>query len=91
MSLKFISYSGDYPSLCYGTLIVELNGQQYELKNKLCSGGSVKADENWNFEVTQGPWRIDRDDLPEELKSHYYELKELVNDNIQQGCCGGCI
>ena len=89
--LKFISYDGDYPNLCSGTLIMELDGKQITFPDFcLCSGGFVDFDEDWMEIVASGPWIIDEfpKGFPEELES---EALDLVNDNISWGCCGGCV
>lgn len=86
--VKFISYSGEYPNLCSGTLVLEVDGKKRELSRALCSGGSVRFDENWNASVTHGSWSVD---LPEDFEPYRKEIEELVNDNVPHGCCGGCI
>ena len=86
--VKFISYDGEYPNLCSGTLVLEVDGKKHELSHALCSGGSVRFDENWNANVTYGSWSVD---LPEDLEPYRQEIEELVNSEVEQGCCGGCI
>lgn len=88
--LKFISYDGKYPNLCAGILIIELDGVKVTFEpHSLCSGGSVWFDEHWNEYITEGPWSITMPyDFPKEL---YQELKDLINENIPLGCCGGCV
>lgn len=89
--IKFISYDGKWPALCYGTLIVEKDGKQYAMKNVLISGGSVSFDADWEANVEEGYWSIDRNRLAPELQDDWRELESLVNDEIPHGCCGGCI
>lgn len=55
------------------------------------SGGSVSFDADWEAEVEEGDWLIDRDALAPELQDDWRELEALVNDEIPHGCCGGCI
>ena len=89
--LKFISYDGEYPNLCRGTLILNLNGKDVVFPNYcLSSGGSVSFDDDdWCENVTHGEWGINEfpAGFPTELQQ---KAIDLVNDNIQQGCCGGC-
>lgn len=54
------------------------------------SGGCVQADENWNFEIHQGEWEIDADEIPEGLRKYAAEIDRVFNDNVPWGCCGGC-
>jgi hypothetical protein len=89
--LKFISYNGSYPNLCSGELILSLDGIDIIFPDYcLQSGGSVSFDEDWNESVWCGEWSITNwpENFPEELK---LEAISLVNDNIRQGCCGGCV
>ena len=89
--LKFISYDGAYPNLCSGILKMKLDGRIiYFPEFCLSSGGSVSFDNDWNEEVTQGEWSIDEfpKGFPKELED---EATNLVNENINQGCCGGCV
>jgi hypothetical protein len=76
MKLEFISYDGGYPNLCGGTLIMSIDSVEIEFPSCcLSSGGGVSFDEDWQ-------------DFPDELKE---EALRLVNDNIPQECCGGCV
>ena len=55
------------------------------------SGGSVTADKDWNWDVRQGEWEIDMDDLPQQFWDVAAEIDEVFNSNVEHGCCGGCI
>lgn len=86
-----IKYNGSYPNLCSGSLTVIIDGKEWEFpSNCLASGGSVSFDENWNEEISSGPWRLYDypEDFPEELKS---AVLDAVNEHIPYGCCGGCV
>ena len=89
--LKFISYDGEYPNLCGGRLVMKLDGKKIIFPRFcLCSGGDVSIDEDGNEIIEQGEWFIDKfpKDFPKDLED---TATNLVNENIEQGCCGGCI
>lgn len=89
--LKFKSYDGRFPNLCSGKLIMELDGKEIVFPSYcLLSGGSVWFDDNWSEHVECGEWEIIEfpKGFPEELKE---KATELVNSNIDYGCCGGCV
>lgn len=88
--VKFISYDGKWPCLCNGTLVIEVNGKIYELKNVLISGGNVFCNEEEEG-ATKGKWSIDDTFLPRKLKPYAKEITGEVNCNVPWGCCGGCI
>ena len=89
--VEFISYNGGYPCLCYGTLEIKVNGKQYKLNRVLLSGGSVWFDDNMEEHIEEGPWEINESELPIELKPYIKQIEEVVNDNVEYGCCGGCV
>lgn len=55
------------------------------------NSGCVLADENWNFDVYQGEWEIDINEIPEQLRKYAIEIDKVFNNNVPFGCCGGCI
>lgn len=85
--VKFISYSGKYPTLCSGILTVEIEGKIISIDSCL-SGGNVTWDEQWNFYIEQGPWTVN---VPERYEEYKKEIEECMNSNVRFGCCGGCI
>ena len=87
--VEFVSYNGGFPNLCRGTLVVKVNGEEVSLKNYLCSGGQCGFDENWNTCVETGDWRLCQ--LPDNLEPYREEILKVVNENVEHGCCGGCI
>lgn len=92
--IEFVSYDGGYPNLCRGTLIIKYNRKEYKIKGCLSSGGSIERNVDWDMWATQGKWEVDPDYLPKELKksvSIFKEIERIVNENIEHGCCGGCI
>lgn len=86
--VKFISYDGEWPDLCSGTLILEVDRKKRKILHALCSGGRVWFDENCNSIVETGPWSVN---LSEDLEPYRKEIEELVNDKVPHGCCGGCL
>jgi hypothetical protein len=89
--LKFVSYDGEYPNLCSGKLIMNLDGKDIEFPSHcLSSGGNVSFDDDWNEEVSEGEWSLTDfpENFPQELK---LEAERLCNENIPYGCCGGCV
>ena len=109
--IKFLAYTGEYPNLCRGELILEIDGiktkfdSYYSNKEngkidnegvRHCnrcwsSGGSVWFDGDWHEHVEQGPWIINEDELPNDLKLYAEKIEELFNTNVPWGCCGGCV
>jgi len=96
--VEFVSYDGKFPCLCHGTLHLKINGKSYFFgTNKpnikfWSTGGGCGFDEDQSESyVTEGKWEIDVNDLPDELKQYASEISEVFNDNVEYGCCGGCI
>ena len=88
--IEFISYDGQYPHLCSGTLVIEVAGKRYFLKDILRSGGTVRP-LSYDYVAETGDWYIEPEDLPEEIRPYTQDIERLVNLNVEKGCCGGCI
>lgn len=91
--VKFVSYDGRYPSLCFGTLVLEIDGKKVTFGEKGYgrfweSSGSVSLSSG---SVTTGDWIIDIADLPDEYKKYAEEIDRVFNANVRHGCCGGCL
>lgn len=52
--VEFISYDGEYPNLCRGTLALKINGKKVVFNNCLSSGGRVWFDEEWHEHIETG-------------------------------------
>lgn len=87
--VEFVSYDGEYPNLCSGTLVLRINGELRTLQHCLSSGGGVYHDDDWNFMIASGAWTVWN--LPDDLEVYQTEIENCVNENIPFGCCGGCI
>ena len=89
--LKFISYDGEYPNLCSGILVMELDGNKVEFpKYCLSSGGRVCCNDDGHENVRKGSWSVS--EFPKDFPKELEELAEnIVNKKIDYGCCGGCI
>lgn len=100
--VKFISYDGKYPNLCRGVLILNIDGKNYSFGynwNKetdfTCfwySGGTCgfNSDYSESF-VETGSWEIDKLRLPEQFHEYTDEIYEVMNENMELPCCGGCL
>lgn len=90
--VEFVSYDGKYPCLCMGTLTIKVDGKAYRFNHAMISGGCICGGPytNWDMWSEQGDWEINLDEHPE-LEPYKEEITRVVNDNVEQGCCGGCI
>ena len=100
--VKFVSYTGRFPNLCRGTLTLEIDGVEYtfgggykepetDFASFWCSGGSTWFDDEWREHVEEREWIIDVDNLPEQFRKYAQEIDRVFNENVEWGCCGGCI
>ncbi len=87
-----ISYDGKWPNLCSGRLVVSIDGKEWDFGDHvLNSGGAAGVDFSTYDEFCySGPWSIDTwpHGFPEELK---HAVVSAVNEQVEHGCCGGCI
>lgn len=88
--VEFVSYDGEYPCLCMGTLTIKVDGKIYRFKNAMHSGGLICKDDDWNMWAEEGDWEVNLKNYPE-LEPYKEEITRLVNENVEHGCCGGCI
>lgn len=87
--VEFVSYDGDFPNLCSGTLVLRIDGEKVMFpKYCMCSGGSVRFDEHWNGCVDNGDWSVV---VPNQYTDIKDEIERCVNENVKHGCCGGCL
>lgn len=101
MEIKFVSYNGKYPCLCSGILTLNIDGKDITFGSLYgepdydrfwVSGGSCGFTGDYSDSVvTTGPWEIKKEYLPDFLKEHADKLIEIFNENVEYGCCGGCL
>jgi len=89
--IKFVSFDGKYPCLCAGNLILRINGIERNLGNILHSGGSCFYIGDMDYIAGEGDWYINEEELPEDLQPYKDEIEKIANENVEHGCCGGCI
>lgn len=101
--VKFISYDGKYPNLCRGKLVLEIDGEQvtfgdYDRKTKTenrrfwTSGGDCGFRNGYSESyVNSDEWVIDVDEIPEQYRKYEEEIDRVFNENVEYGCCGGCL
>lgn len=55
-----------------------------------CSGGKVSFSGEYGYDVSEGEWEIDVNELPEKFRKYASEIDYTFNANVEHGCCGGC-
>lgn len=88
--VEFVSYDGKYPCLCMGTLTIKVDGKIYMFYHAMVSRGHVCRDDDWNMWAEEGDWEVNLYEHPE-LEPYKEEITRVVNENVEHGCCGGCI
>lgn len=90
--VKFISYDGKYPNLCSGTLKLEIDGEIVIFDTYSDRFWSTGGYTNWcDGTIDTDEWAILQDKLPEKYKKYVDEIDKVFNENVEFGCCGGCL
>ena len=98
--VKFVSYSGKYPCLCSGTLVLNIDGVDHIFSGYGDDINETTHQKFWNSgggtnwrsgSVTYGEWEIDYEALPKTLQKYVAEIDSVFNNNVERGCCGGCL
>lgn len=91
--VEFVTYTGKYPNLCRGSLVLKIDGELVLFGSGdhaepifWTTGGYLDAE----YEAHTGEWEIIVDLLPEEYRKYSAEIDRVFNDNVPWGCCGGC-
>ena len=97
--VEFVSYVSSSYNLCTGTLTLKVDGKEYRFGIEdgmyprfWTSGGGCGFRNGYGESyIYTVPWIIDENDLPDELKQYSDEIDQVFNENVQFGCCGGCL
>ncbi len=105
--VEFVSYTGEYPNLCSGILVVKIDGKEvsfgYNWDDANAkpnyppiwkSGGEVAFDDDWNDYVSEGDWLLDVDNpdrYPKFVQDAFPDIIKVMNESVPHGCCGGCV
>jgi len=101
--VKFVLYTGRWPNLCNGKLILNIDGKDVVFGNKYThkyvdfprfweSSGSAHFNiYTGGSDICTGEWIIDASLLPEQYQQYAREIDEVFNGNVERGCCGGCL
>ena len=89
--IEFVTYDGKYPNLCSGILTLRVDGNLWSRGHCLISGGECWWDSDAREEVyVHGSWSF-LDFKDEFSNEERQEISRLVNENVEWGCCGGCM
>lgn len=102
--IEFVSYDSPPFALCFGKLVVKINGVKhtfdgyrsygkYRHPKFWTSGGSVTFDKDYIDHVTQKPWKLDakKEDYPSDIWKAIPHILKVMNEHVPFGCCGGCV
>jgi hypothetical protein len=101
----FVSYTGQYPNLCRGILTLNIDGKEVRFGDFFkdttwptfprfwTSGGRCGfKDGNYQNPYTAiGEWLIDYTKIPMQYRAYADEINTVFNNNVEFGCCGGCL
>lgn len=102
MEIKFVSYDGKCPCLCLGTLVLNIDGEDYyfgvlheeeddhHFNYFWESGGKIWFSKDWKDHIVRRKWKLVVENLPDFLKPYGKKLIKVFNANVPYGCCGGC-
>ena len=90
-SIKFVGYDGEFPNYCGGKLSLMVDGKLWEKKYCLSHTFGFYFDENWSEVFYDGVWTLDEDFFKEFTDEEKKVIEALVNENVERGCCGGCV
>lgn len=99
--IEWVSYDGEYPNLCSGTLTLKIDGKRVTFSYDTdksdyprfwSSGGSWWIDNRGMDHVREGDWYFHWSSEHDWLSSgEKAKIEELFQKKVPKGCCGGCI
>lgn len=89
MRVTFVSFTGKFPNLCAGILVLDVDGVKHAFNGLSSGGGCSRRRRGEDFVITKGEWSVHvwPEEFPKELRE---EALEVINKNVRFGCCGGC-
>lgn len=99
-NVEFVDYNGSFPTLCSGTLTLRIDRIVYTFGRKnddypnrfWRSGGTCGFRGKYDTEYTeQDEWIIDYNQIPDQFKKYAEQIDRVFNENVEYGCCGGCL
>lgn len=91
--IKFIDYTGRWPTLCFGVLTYSVDDVEFKVSSPYTSGGSVSFSDDYSeSHIAHSEWQeCENEDLQHLSKEEREELLRQFNLVVDYGCCGGCI
>lgn len=98
--VSFVTYSGKWPNLCRGVLILNIDGKDVSFGyDDDCdhipfwmTDGSCGFKNNYKQSyINKDKWLINYNKIPDEYKKYANEIDRLFNAYVEYGCCGGCL
>lgn len=96
--VNFLGYTGKFPELCHGVMTLKIDGTdttfgtddfEADYSFELYSGGYAgKGMDLKTAILSEGFWEVI---LPPEFSDIEELVNELFNEEVQLGCCGGCL
>ena len=103
-NVKFVGYTGEYPNLCNGILTLCIDGIEYTFGSNLSNQGTDYPDRFWETGgscgfrgryddeyIEENEWIIDYNLIPDPFKKYADLIDRVFNENVEYGCCGGCL
>jgi hypothetical protein len=59
-----------------------------------CSGGSIRFKMDYSdYRIVHGDWELigSENDYPPEIWKLLPDILRVMNENVESGCCGGCV